>query len=155
MTPKNDYAHLLSSDTAYIDSLYADYKQDPNSLDESWQMFFKGFEYKLDELYSSESNTSSIATTSVSDTDVQKEFNVFRLVQAFRARGHLLSDTNPIRARKDRNAKLDLIEYGLSESDLDKTFSCATMFGMGGPKKLSEILDYIKLIYCYKIGNRC
>lgn len=143
MTRKNDYSHLLSSDTAYIDSLYETYKNNPSDLDESWQAFFKGFEYKLDDVQS--------GGASIDDNTLIKEFNVFRIVQAYRARGHLLSDTNPIRSRKDRSAKLELAEYGLEESDLEKEFLCGQFLGLG-KAKLKVILDHVKRIYCYKIG---
>ena len=31
--------------TEYNDTMYETYKSDPDQLDESWKMFFKGFEY--------------------------------------------------------------------------------------------------------------
>lgn len=148
MTTKNDYSHLLSSDNAYVDNLYETYKKNPQDLDDSWQIFFKGFEYKLDE---GTSSASGPGTINVSDANFIKEFNVFRIVQAFRARGHLLSDTNPIRARKDRDAKLDLSEYGLEQSDLEREFHCGEYLGIG-KAKLKDILDHMRRIYCYKIG---
>ena len=145
MTTKRDYSHVLSSDSAYIDSMYEDYKNNPESIDESWQTFFKGFEYKLDEVSSESSNQK------IDDEMLIKEFNAFRIVQAYRARGHLLSDTNPIRPRKDRSAKLDLSEYGLEESDLEKEFTVGKFLGLG-KAKLKDILTHVKRIYCYKIG---
>lgn len=143
---KNDYSHLLSSDNAYIDSMYETYKQNPSELDESWQAFFKGFEYKLDDVTSEGTNSNSALAE-----DIQKEFSVFRIIQAFRARGHLLSDTNPIRERKDRDARLDLSEYGLSQDDLQKSFSAGNFLGLGNAK-LIDILNHMRRIYCYKIG---
>lgn len=146
MTAKNDYSHLLSSDNAYIDSMFEQYQQSPDSLDESWQAFFKGFEYKIDpEVKNGE------ATTVTSNMGLDKEFSVFRIIQAFRARGHLLSDTNPIKQRKDRDAKLDLSEYGLEDSDLNKKFSAGHFLGIG-ESTLVQILDHMRRIYCYKIG---
>ncbi|MBD64556.1 MAG: 2-oxoglutarate dehydrogenase E1 component [Halobacteriovoraceae bacterium] len=145
MTPRNDYSHLLSSDNGYIDSMYEVYKENPSELDESWQAFFKGFEYKLDE------NISSSSGGTVTDVNLKKEFSVFRIIQAFRARGHLLSDTNPIRKRKDRDAKLDLSEYGLEQADLEREFSAGEYLGLGRAK-LVDILDHMRRIYCYKIG---
>lgn len=147
MTSKNDYSHLLSSDNAYIDSMYETFKSNPQELDESWQLFFKGFQYKLDEHFSEDSQ----GTGAINDKDLIKEFNVFRIVQAFRARGHLLSDTNPIRPRKDREARLELSEYGLEDADLDRKFICGEFLGLGRAK-LRDILKHIKRIYCYKIG---
>ena len=40
-----DFSHLSSSDISFIDSLYDDYKTEANSVDESWQKFFEGFEF--------------------------------------------------------------------------------------------------------------
>ena len=145
MTTKNDYSHLLSSDNAYVDNLYQVYKNNPQDVDESWQIFFKGFDYKIDEEMPS-------ANGAGDDTiQFQKEFSVFRIIQAFRARGHLLSDTNPIRQRRDRDAKLDLSEYGLDQSDLDREFYSGQFLGLG-KAKLAVILDHMRRIYCYKIG---
>lgn len=145
MTPKNDYSHLLSSDNLYIDSMYEIYKKNPDELDESWQVFFKGFEYKLDD------NIQENSGGNITDTNLHKEFSVFRIIQAFRARGHLLSDTNPIRQRRDRDARLDLSEYGLEQSDLEKEFISGEYLGLG-KAKLIDILDHMRRIYCYKIG---
>ncbi|MAZ49600.1 MAG: 2-oxoglutarate dehydrogenase E1 component [Halobacteriovoraceae bacterium] len=144
MTTKNDYSHLLSSDNAYVDNLYETYKQNPSELDESWQVFFKGFEYKLDEAASGQG-------PGISSEDLSKEINAFRIVQAYRARGHFLSDTNPIRKRKDRAAKLDASEYGLTEADLEREFIVGEFLGLG-KTKLKNIIEHMRRIYCYKIG---
>jgi 2-oxoglutarate dehydrogenase E1 component len=140
MTPRNDYSHLTASDSAFIDSMYETFKQNPEQIDESWQMFFKGFEYKFDE-----------AGGGVGSEQLLKEFNVYRLIQSYRARGHLLSDTNPIRARIDRAAMLDLSFYDLTNEDLEMTFEAGTFLGIG-PAKLKNIIDHLKRVYCYKIG---
>lgn len=141
MTPRNDYSHLTSSDSQFIDSMYENYKSDPTSLDESWQMFFKGFEYKFDE----------VGGEQVSSDELIKEFNVYRIIQSYRARGHLLSDTNPIRPRIDRAAMLDLNHYDLSNDDLEKTFQAGNFIGIGNAK-LKDIIEHLKRVYCYKIG---
>lgn len=142
MTTKNDYSHLLSSDTAYIDSLYETFVKNPEELDSSWQMFFKGFEYKFDV---------SEGGGVVSDDAMLKEFNAYRLIQSYRARGHLLSDTNPIRPRKDRSARLELSDYNLEESDLEREFACGRFIGLRNAK-LKDIINHVKRVYCYKIG---
>lgn len=139
MTTKNDYTHLTASDAAFIDSMYETFQSNPAELDDSWQMFFKGFEYKFDD------------TGSISDDSLRKEFNVYRLIQSYRARGHFLSDTNPIRPRKDRAARLELAYYDLEESDLQKDFWSGEFLGLG-KAKLEDILNHLKRIYCYKIG---
>ena len=142
MTVKKDYTHLTSSDQAFIDSMYDTFKSDPNQIDESWQMFFKGFEYKFDDA----------SAGGIDDKTLVKEFNVFRIIQSYRSRGHLLSDTNPIRPRRDRSAFLNLSDYDLEESDLKKTFFCGKLLGLGENATLENILTHMRRIYCYKIG---
>lgn len=140
MTPKNDYTHLTGSDAGFIDSMYETFQKDPDSLDESWQMFFRGFEYKFDQ-----------AGGGISSDEFKKEINVFRLIQSYRARGHLLSDTNPIRPRKDRHAMLDIHHYDLEDSDLEKEFDAGEYVGLGRAK-LQDIITHLRRVYCYKIG---
>ena len=139
VTTQNDYTHLTSSDTAYIDSLYEDFKSNPDSVDETWKMFFKGFEYKFDE------------GGALDNAQLNKEFNVFRLIQSYRSRGHLLADTNPVRPRKEREARLDLEDYNLTTDDLETSFECSKFIGLKNAK-LKDIITYLRRIYCYKIG---
>ena len=146
MAKNLDFSHLSSSDITFIDSLYDNYRKDSESVDESWQRFFQGFEFS-----SSSFGTSSGTGEGISDAKLRSEFNVFRLIQSFRTRGHLLADTNPIRPRKDRQARISLEEYGLSEADRQTVFQCGEFVGLG-PTTLQNILDHMKAIYCGKIG---
>ena len=143
---KSDYSHLNSSDNAYIDSLYQEYKKDPNNVDESWAQFFKGFEFaKTDG--ASPTSSGDISTVS----NFQKELNVFRIIQSFRNRGHLLSDTNPIKPRLDRHAMIELEHYDLDEADWDTEFQCGKFLGLDKPT-LRNIWDYMHKLYCGPIG---
>jgi 2-oxoglutarate dehydrogenase E1 component len=146
MAKNIDFSHLSSSDITYIDSLYDSFRTDPNSVDLSWQHFFQGFEFSKPGF-----GTSSGSLDAINDVALRKEFNVFRLIQSFRARGHLLSDTNPIRPRRDRKARISLEEYGLAESDRNSVFQAGELIGLG-PCTLDQILDHMKLIYCSHLG---
>jgi 2-oxoglutarate dehydrogenase E1 component len=146
MTKNIDFTHLSSSDITFIDSLYDSFRADPNAVDESWQRFFQGFEFS-----STSFGTSMGGGDAISDEKLRKEFNVFRLIQSFRARGHLLSDTNPIRPRRDRHARISLEEYGLTETDRNAVFQCGEFVGLG-PCTLDQILTHLKSIYCGHLG---
>lgn len=141
-----DFSHLSSSDITYIDSLYDNFRSDPTSVDESWQRFFQGFEFQAGSF-----GTSGSSGEGISDAKLRAEFNVFRIIQSFRTRGHLLADTNPIRPRRDRKARISLEEYGLSDADRKTVFQCGVYLGIG-PATLDQILDHMKEIYCAKIG---
>lgn len=143
METLRDFSTLSASDNAYIDSMYETFKNNPDDLDESWVQFFRGFEFQ---------NASGSSELDVTSSKLRKEFNVFRLIQSFRARGHLLSDTNPIRPRRDRDARISLKDYDLSEDDLNTSFVCGEFVGLGASAKLSEILEHMKAIYTASIG---
>ena len=146
MAKNIDFTHLSSSDITFIDSLYDTYRVTPDAVDESWQRFFQGFDFS-----DSLNGTSLSADAGITDENLKKEINVFRLIQSFRTRGHLLADTNPIRPRKDRQARISLEEYSLSETDRATVFKAGAFVGLG-PATLQDILDLLKKIYCGKIG---
>lgn len=147
MTTDIDFTHLSSSDITFINSIYESYRSSPESVDESWRRFFQGFEFANEEI----STTRGSDVSGISGEKFALEFNVFRLIQAFRSRGHLLADTNPIRPRVDRKARISLSEYGLSESDLKSVFQCGEFVGLG-PATLEDIVALMKKNYCGKIG---
>ncbi|WP_127713939.1 2-oxoglutarate dehydrogenase E1 component [Halobacteriovorax sp. HLS] len=138
-----DFTHLSASDISFIDNLYDDYKQEPTSVDESWQKFFEGFEFAA--------GATPGGGGDFDESRLRKEFNVFRLIQSYRARGHLLSDTNPIRKRRDRNAQIGLSEYDLNAKDLEEVFICGDFVGLG-PCKLKDIIHKMESLYCGKMG---
>lgn len=150
-----DYSYVTNAHPEYIDSLYTKFKTDPNSVDEGWKLFFEGFEYQPYEnghsaigVLPSNKNGSSATLTS---TDLEKEMSVLSLIHGFRNRGHLLSTTNPIRDRKDRQAHLRLADYNLSESDFDTVFAVGEELHMGHAT-LRQILDRLIAIYSGNIG---
>ncbi len=159
MKRKDDFSNLYGSDNSFIDHLWDSWSQDPDSVDISWQNFFKGFTYAL------QSGGDVVSTSggglTFSEEDIRKEFNVFRIVQSYRSRGHLLSNTNPIKPRKDRDAHISLQKYDLTEEDLHKKFlvgefihkdSGATIKTTDKRATLKEILDFMQAVYCKKIG---
>ena len=149
--PNSDFTHLSSSDNAYIDSLYEEFKNG-GDVDDSWNSFFKGFEFAV-EKYPELDNVdlNSGASPSAGTGNLDKEFRVFRIIQSYRARGHLLAKTNPIRERIDRKAYLKLEDYGLSKADLDQKFNCGEYLGLG-KVTLREIINHMDQVYCKSLG---
>ncbi|MGE9616173.1 MAG: 2-oxoglutarate dehydrogenase E1 subunit family protein [Solitalea-like symbiont of Acarus siro] len=76
------YANGLQ--TEYIDSLYNDYKKNPESVDSSWRSFFEGFD-----LAYQNNNTGNNAVSN-------KETDVLKLIQYYRDNGPLFAKTTPI-----------------------------------------------------------
>ncbi|MFT4032741.1 MAG: 2-oxoglutarate dehydrogenase E1 component, partial [Siphonobacter sp.] len=143
-----------NADVAYISGLYDQYQQDPASVAESWQNFFKGYDFSA--LYGEKTvtngaiNGSAKAKPADSET-IAKEGSVLSLIKAYRSRGHLLAKTNPLDHPRNVDARLTLEDYKLSEKDLDTTFE-AGHFLLGRPATLREIMAALEKIYAGKIG---
>jgi 2-oxoglutarate dehydrogenase E1 component len=95
--------------------------------------------------------TEEVETSVEIPQSVRKEFLVVDLINGYRTRGHLFTKTNPVRDRRKYSPSLDIENFGLSQNDLDSTFNAGEIVGIG-PKKLSEIVAHLELIYCDSIG---
>lgn len=147
-----DFSFITHSHPQYIESLYKQFVESPESIDPEYKKFFEGFDFAL--LHASINTNGKelhTNTTPIVSSNIAKEFSVFRLIRAYRKRGHLLSNTNPIRKRKDRNAHLDLHYFGLSDADLETSFEVGNTLGVPY-KKLSEIIQYLQKIYIQSVG---
>ena len=137
------YSYIANAHGSYIDELYKSYQSDPNSIDESWQKFFEGFEFSLQKY----GEDAKVSTASPSP----KEISVRNLIHAYRTRGHLEAKTNPVRERKDRGALLELSNFGLSDSDLATVFDAGNELAIG-KATLKDILAALKSIYTETVG---
>ncbi|MGI4870546.1 MAG: 2-oxoglutarate dehydrogenase E1 component [Janthinobacterium lividum] len=81
-----------------------------------------------------------------------KETAVRNLIYAFRSRGHLRARTNPVRERKDRQARLNLGDFGLSDADLETKFRQGETLGLGTTATLREIVAALTSIYAGTVG---
>ena len=139
----DNYSYISNAHPSYIDGLYEQYKQDPTSVDESWGRFFEGFDF---------------ASASFGDEDKEgggvyneNEVKVYKLIRAYRTRAHLRSKTNPVRERKDRAPALELVDFGLTNGDLETPFKVGNELGIG-VAKLKDIIVALKKIYEGTIG---
>ncbi|MGI9552427.1 MAG: 2-oxoglutarate dehydrogenase E1 component [Aurantibacter sp.] len=137
------YSYISNAHSGYIDELYRSYQQDPQSVDSSWRQFFEGYEYA--------DGQPSASSAPSADSSVYKEVQVRYLIHAYRSRGHLKSDTNPVRTRLDRKPRISLEDVGLSEADLDLEFDAGIAMGIGR-SKLRDIIAALESIYLGPIG---
>ncbi|HTN44719.1 MAG TPA: 2-oxoglutarate dehydrogenase E1 component [Flavipsychrobacter sp.] len=144
-----DFSYVMSSHPSYVESLYNDYQKDSTTVDPEWKKFFEGFDFAVSK--SNGNGTSKSTGTTVSNDQLQKEFAVFQLIKNYRKRGHLIADTNPIRTRKDRKARLSLADVGLGDADLETEFYAGEFIGLG-KARLSVIVEKLKHIYAGKVG---
>jgi 2-oxoglutarate dehydrogenase E1 component len=85
------------------------------------------------------------------DEEVGKPARVIELIHAYRVRGHLMADTNPLEFELRRHPDLDVVSHGLTLWDLDREFPSG---GFGGQTlmKLRDILGVLRDSYCRTVG---
>jgi len=158
------FSFLNAVHAQLIDDLYQQYLKYPDSLEPSWKAFFQGFDFAL-ENYGEEAGysggiqasapvqaTAQAAAQGQIPEEIEKEFKVLNLIEAYRTRGHLFTNTNPVRERRHFEPTLAIENFGLSKQDLTKKFSSAKETGMSGPATLQEIINHLQQIYCSSIG---
>lgn len=82
---------------------------------------------------------------------LDKEALVAQLIHAYRVRGHMIADVNPLGLQSWHFPELDPASYGFTIWDLDREFDTG---GIGGVKRatLRDIIDMLRDVYCGKIG---
>ena len=135
------FSYLGNSETSSIEDLFQQYLKDSNSVDSGWQKFFEGFEFARKN-YGEDTGIPQ---------NVKKEFDVINLINGYRSRGHLFTQTNPVRERRKYAPTLDIENFGLNESDLEIVFQAGTQIGLG-PAKLKDIIAHLHQTYCQSIG---
>src|SRR5579875_406821 len=94
------------------------------------------------------------------NTDVAKEAAVVNLINAYRTRGHLIANTNPLGNEPSYHPELDPASYGLTIWDLDRPFLAGAVKAPSGAigsymqpyETLREILDRLRTTYCGSMG---
>lgn len=143
------FSFLNAAHTAYFADLYDQYLQNPDSVEPSWRAFFQGYDFGS-ENYGLNGEIVEGVTTQIPE-HIQKEFQVARLIDGYRSRGHLFTKTNPVRDRRTYTPTLAIENFGLSENDLDTVFNAGEVLGVGA-QTLRKILEHLNLIYCDSIG---
>ena len=138
----NNFSYLSNSDPKYIEDMYKKYISNPNDVDFSWQKFFEGFDF---------SNNFSSIGSSFKSLLSDEETSVNNLINAYRIFGHLNSDTNPVRIRRDHNVKFDLESFNLNSSHLDNKFNVGYEIGLENAQ-LKDIISKLETIYLGSIG---
>ncbi|MBY0316852.1 MAG: 2-oxoglutarate dehydrogenase E1 component [Bdellovibrionales bacterium] len=123
--------NLNSENLEYIESLYEVYKTNPEELDEKWRSFFSGVDF------ASESAGGGISS---------KELNVYNLIQAYRDYGHFQANLDPLSSRPTMG-DLSLKNFGLTEADLNSTFSVGKIVGLQNAT-LKGIIEHLQKSYC-------
>ncbi len=90
----------------------------------------------------------------IKERNVDKSVRVQELIAAYRNRGHLMADTDPLRLVKDKfrsHPDLDVTQHGLTLWDLDREFNVAGFHGQER-MKLRDVLSILRDAYCRHVG---
>lgn len=85
------------------------------------------------------------------DYELDKASRVQELIHAYRVRGHLMAETDPLEYKQRRHPDLDVLEHGLTLWDLEREFPTG---GFGGKQvmKLRDVLGVLRDTYCRSVG---
>ena len=128
-----------------IEDYYQRWRNDPASVDESWRIFFEGFDL---------GRTAGVPGGAAEvDLDAARaQAAVTRLIAAYRELGHCLADLDPLRLTPppDSHEALELSAFGLTTADLDKAFYTRLTNPPLAP--LRKLIEVLRETYCRKIG---
>ncbi|MDP0490293.1 MAG: 2-oxoglutarate dehydrogenase E1 component [Verrucomicrobiota bacterium JB023] len=150
-----------------LEENYERWQKDPRSVDESWNAFFEGFELGVVQAKpkgkpgekvagpqaGSGSSSGAASVDAALDGDHGLNFlgRVVSLVYNYRTLGHTQAQINPLEEEAERNPRLAIDRFGLSEEDLER--SAATQFFRSGqPMKLREMIEALEETYSGSIG---
>lgn len=166
MTQKDSIAfnhtELSADGVAYIETLYEQYLQDKNSVDASWQAYFKEYEQANDAphnaikeqfLLLARNQSGGMLPAGVGNCANPKQMAVQQLISAYRRRGHRKANLDPLGLHpRPMVEDLTLQFHGLSEADLDTVFPTNDL-SIGKPEaSLREIISILERVYCSNIG---
>ena len=145
---------------AWLDQLYEDWLRDPRSVAPQWRTWFQSVHGTGDTPHAdaiarivAAQRQGRRAGAPVDDTHARKQAGVLRFLTAYRSRGHLAADLDPLAIAPKRPAPdLDLPFHGLSESDLDTEFDCGTFAGGGQRMRLGDLRERLRHTYVASIG---
>ena len=160
---------LYGGNSGFIEELYSRYLDDPDDVDESWRQYFDDLGPETKQLFRQSqkalepappgdeySRTAPSNFIGVDGEDSKRlildHLRVVMLIRAYRVRGHLLADLDPLNlSRNHAHPELDPISYGFDEEDLDREFYLDNVLGLE-KATLREIVNILRQTYSAKIG---
>ncbi len=161
--------HISGGNAEYVEDLYESYLSDPASVPEQWRSYFETLpvvEGKLAPdishetvrehfllLAKNQARVAQVSPAAVTSDYEKKQVAVGDLISAYRRRGHLKANLDPLGlAEPAESPALDLRYHGLSEADLDTVFQTGTLNFGNHEATLQEIIHALEETYCDSIG---
>jgi 2-oxoglutarate dehydrogenase E1 component len=90
--------------------------------------------------------------TASHEDEVSKQARVLELIHAYRVRGHLMADTDPLEYKQRTHPDLDVSTHNLTLWDLDREFATGSFGGSKRFMLLRDILGVLRNAYCRTVG---
>jgi len=166
----SESSQLSGGNAAFVEELYENYLRDPNSIAPDWRKYFDTFRgreagdvphsdaiLRIEQAqklngHARAALAASAGAAPVADPLAQKQAAVLKLVTAYRSRGHLAANLDPLGlAQKLPAPDLDPAFHGLGAADMQTEFSTGSL---AGPKqlKLADLIALLKTTYADSIG---
>ena len=161
---------LGNNSSEFVETLYAEYLNNPSNLPIEWKKFFEGLNEKREKIiknangpswspkkkikplskdpqsdFYKKNNDQDISVNSKNILDAAKDsVRANMLVRAYRIRGHLISNLDPLKLQKpEEHSELKPETYGFSEKDENKKIFLDGVLGIQ-TATLKEILTIIQ-----------
>ncbi len=166
---------LSGINAEFIHQFYSDYLSDPNSLPESWKRFFDGLRENdklilkdlkgpswspvrkikkinfINNITKERKNDEDLSFSSTKQAS-QDSVRAIMLIRAYRIRGHLISNLDPLSIQeKKEHPELKPENYGFTKRDYNRKIFLDGVLGLQYAD-LNEILKLLKKTYCSTIG---
>ncbi|MEN8174915.1 MAG: 2-oxoglutarate dehydrogenase E1 component [Pseudomonadota bacterium] len=154
---------------AFIEGLYEDFLQDPDSVAPAWRERFEDIlgesaneapdishrpiRANFERLAREGRTRAPAGVAGLSPDAAEKQAAVLRIINAYRVRGHQNADLDPIHLRDiEPLEELDPAYHRLGPAELDKVFNTGSLYA---PDRLTlrEILEFVREVYTEHVGS--
>jgi len=139
----------LNSDL--LEEKYAQWCEDPRSVEGTWSAFFEGFELGVSQAKAKGGQTAEAGVETVPAADLEFNGKVVGLIYNYRTLGHTQAQINPLDENPEINPRLSLSEYNFTEAEMEREAS-NPFFLRGAKMKLRNMVAALKATYSGKIG---
>ena len=137
MDEQQGFSYLFGSNAPYIEELYENYLNDPNSVDEHWKQYFSELVLQpgavdrdvahrpIQESFANLAKSRTTAAAGAIDEHMlKKQVSVLRLMSAYRIQGSGAANLDPLKRKPSVHVEaLDPAYHGLSDADMALKFS--------------------------------
>ena len=147
---------------AFAESLYADYLRYPDSVTAEWRAYFEQFPGGpesfngvpagvADAKSARPASDTPQAVFAHPETDAALQDRIDKLVRAYRVRGHMAADLDPLGIPRAYPPELEPGYYGLVSADMPRAVSPNSLSGWAAPH-VAATIERLKETYCRSIG---